>query len=694
MEKRMLSEADGYDLLKKYEIQVPVYKLAKDANEAVNAAEGIGYPVVMKIISPGVIHKSDAGGVIIGVKNKEEVKTAFKKIMKNVEEKVPDAKITGIIVEKEMPSGLELIIGGRTDPTFGKVITYGLGGKLVEIMKDVSIKVLPITVHEAEKMIREIKGYQLIKGYRDESAKDEKKLSKIIIKMSRLFLENENLVEFDINPLILYEKGACAVDARIYETSEPLRYEEKPQKKISANIFYPKSIAVVGASPDSDKVGYAVFKNLGTFPGKLYAVNPKEKKVLKHKVFASLLDIPDDVDAAIVVVPAAAVPEVMEEAGKKGVKLAVVISAGFREIGEEGEKLEDEVLRIVEKYDIRMIGPNCLGIILSHKKINATFDPATPKPGGLTFISQSGAIVTTVVDWSLQDNIDVGLSAVISVGNQADMGFDDFLTFAKNDEDTTAIVLYIEEIKDGRTFMRVVRRVTREKPVIAIKSGASKKGQKAASSHTGALAGSYDVYMAAFRQSGVITAHSLREAFQIGELLASEDYPKGNRVIVISNAGGFAVLSTDYAEKYGLEIMDLSKALVEKLDSILTPEWSHENPIDIVGDAGADRYARVFDEMLRHQDDWDIAFVVAVPSGVLNSKDLAQEIERFSKKSNKMIVGCLLGGNSMKSGVHILRKASIPNFSEVEEAFDAVGKALRATYDIQIGLDDSKNEQD
>jgi acetyl coenzyme A synthetase (ADP forming)-like protein len=680
MEKKMLNEAEGYDLLKKYEIPVPEHNIVKNIDDAVKTAEGIGYPVAMKIVSPQVVHKSDMGGVVIEIKNKEEAKNAFNKIMHNVKEKVPNAEIKGVIIEKQMPSGLELIIGGKTDPSFGKVITYGLGGKLVELMKDVSIKVLPIGINEIDKMIREIKGYSLIKGYRDEPPKDEKKLAEIVTNISRLFYENHNLAEFDINPLILYEKGACAVDAKIYETDEEIISDEKAIKEISKEIFYPESIAVIGASSDPNKVGYAVFRNLLDFPGSLYAVNPKRKEILRHEVLPSLEDVPGQVDAVVVTVPAAVVPEVMEGAGKKGVKLAIVISAGFKEIGEQGRILEDKVLQIAEKYDIRMVGPNCLGIILPHKKINATFDPATPKPGGLTFISQSGAIITTVVDWSLQDNIDMGLSAVISVGNQADLGFDDFLMFARDDEDTKAIVLYIEEIKDGRAFMGVVSEVTKKKPVIAIKSGASKKGQKAASSHTGALAGSFQVYMAAFKQAGVITTHSLREAFQIGELLASEDYPKGNRAIVITNAGGFAVLSTDYAEKYGFEIADLSKGLVDELNSLLTPEWSHENPLDIVGDAGADRYARVFDVMIRNQDKWDIAFVVAVPSGVLDSRHLAQEVVRFSNHTHKMIVGCLLGGNSMKSGVHILRNASIPNFSELEEAFDAVGKALSSRY--------------
>jgi acetyl coenzyme A synthetase (ADP forming)-like protein len=673
-EKRMLNEAEGYDLLQQYGVPVPEHKITKNTDEAVKTAEEVGYPVAMKIVSLQVVHKSDAGGVVIGVKNKDEVKNAFDKIMQSVKEKVPNAEIKGIIIEKQMPSGLELIIGGKTDPSFGKVITYGLGGKLVELMKDVSIKVLPIEKDEIEKMIWEIKGYSLIKGYRDEPPRDEKALAEIIGKMSNLFYESEKVVEFDINPLILYENGACAVDARIYESDETAKIQEKVEKEISAKIFYPESIAVIGASSDPNKIGYAVFRNLLDFPGKLYAVNPKGTETLRHEIYPTLASVPGQVDAVVITVPAAVVPEVMEEAGIKGVKLAVVISAGFREIGEEGRILEDKVLQIAEKYSIRMVGPNCLGIILPHKRINATFDPVSPKPGHLAFISQSGAIITTVVDWSLQE--DRGLSAVISVGNQADLGFDEFLKFAGEDEDTRTIILYIEEIKNGREFMKVVKEISKKKHIIAIKSGSSKRGQKAASSHTGSLAGSYDVYMAAFRQAGVISAHSLREAFQIGELLASEDYPKGKRALVISNAGGFAVLASDYAQMYGIEVVELTKELLDELNTFLTEEWSHENPMDIVGDAQVDRYARVFDLMIRHQDIWDIAFVVAVPSSVLEPRHLAQEIVRFSNHTEKMIVGCLLGGDSMKSGVRVLRDASIPNFSELEEAFDAVGKAL------------------
>jgi acetyl coenzyme A synthetase (ADP forming)-like protein len=676
MLKTMLSEADGYDLLGKYGITVPEHRIVESKDEAIKAANEIGFPVVMKIVSPQVIHKSDVGGVIIGIRTEHEVEKAFNEITSGVKEKYPKAEIRGIIVEKQLHSGLELIIGGKSDPSFGKVISFGLGGKLVELLKDIVLRVLPIDTNEIRRMIKEIKAYSLIKGYRDEPPKDEEDLVTIIGAISKLFYENSNLFEFDINPLILYEKGACAVDARFIVSEELSNTKEAKGESESSPeaTFNPDSIAVVGASSNPNKVGYAVLRNLLFFPGRVYPVNPNRKEILGLSVYPSIASIPDKVDLVVVTVPGEMVPDIIDEAGKKDIKLAVVISAGFRETGEKGKILEDKIIEIAQKYNLRIVGPNCLGIMLPHKKINATFDPISPRPGHIAFISQSGAIITTVVDWSIPE--EVGFSAVISVGNQVDFGFVDFLKFAERDEETKAIILYIEEIKNGKEFMKIVEKVSEKKPIVAIKAGSSEKGQKAASSHTGSLAGSYEVYMAAFKQSGIITSHSLKEAFQVGELLASEGYPKGNRAIVISNAGGFAVLASDYAKEHSTELIELSENVLDELNSQLPEDWSHENPIDLMGDAGTDRYAYVFDVMTRHQDKWDIAFVISVPTAVLDPNHLAKEIVRFSKNTHKMITGCMLGGESVKSGVRILRHANIPNFSELEDAFKIVGKTL------------------
>ena len=677
MRRKLLSEQKAYELLRKHGVPVPANKIVKRKEDAAKVAREIGFPVVMKIVSPQVIHKSDVGGVITGVQSEKEAERSFVEIINRVKNNKPEAEIKGVIVEKQMPPGLELIVGGKSDQSFGKVISFGLGGKLVEFMKDVVLRVLPLDRNEISNMIREIKGYTLIRGYRDETPKDEDTLINTIKAVSELFYEDKDLIEFDINPLMLYEKGACSVDARLIIGEKPDYPEEKPRQELSQEIFYPRSIAVIGASPNPDKVGYSVLRNLLPFDGEVYPVNPNESEILGRKVYPSISSISEEVDLAVVAVPAKMVPDIIGEAGGKGVKLAVIISAGFRETGQRGKILEGKVLDAAKKNNVRIIGPNCVGIMLPHEKINTTFDPISPKPGHIAFISQSGAIITTVVDWSKSEEI--GFSAVISVGNQADLGFLDFLKFAEKNEETKAIVLYIEEVRNGREFLEEVEKISGKKPVIALKSGASKRGHQAASSHTGSLAGSYEVYMAAFRQAGVIAAYSLKEAFLIAELTASEGYPDGNRAVVISNAGGFAVLASDYAEKYGVDLIEFSEEIGNELDSLLPKNWSGENPIDLIGDAGSDRYANVFNTMIRNQDKWDIAFVISVPTAVLNPNLLANEVVRFSRNTHKMIVGCMLGGESVKSGVKILRDSHIPNFSELEDAFKIVGRIVQRT---------------
>jgi acetyl coenzyme A synthetase (ADP forming)-like protein len=672
-EKTRLSEAEGYTLLKQYHVPVPDYTVVQNRDMAGRVAEKLGFPVVMKIISPEVSHKSEVGGVITGVSSRKQAEEAYDTIAERMRQARPAGKITGVIVEKEMPRGLELLIGGRIDPSFGRVLTFGMGGTLVELIGDVAMRVLPLTRDEIRAMIREIRGYVLIEGFRDYPSLDEDSLIEIIEKVIALFTTDERLVEFDLNPLFLYEKGGCVVDARFFSLPTPQKFNPPVVEDAPSRLFQPLSIAVVGASSDPNKIGYVIMRNLLAFPGTLYPVNPRHDTVLGRKAYPSLGELPGAVDLVIIAIPAPAVPAIVQEAVEVHIPLAIIISAGFRETGVEGRKREEQILQIARKGGMRILGPNCLGIILPHRGINATFDPITPRKGTIGFVSQSGAVVATVLDWSISEGI--GFSSVISVGNQADLGFDEFLKFLETDEETRAIILYIEEIVNGKEFMETVRRVSDKKPVIAIKSGSSQRGKEAASSHTGSLAGSYEVYMAAFRQAGVMTTQSLRHAFQIAELLSSEGYPHGTRSIVITSAGGFAVLSSDYAEAHGVQMAVLPQEIVEELNTFLPPTWSHRNPLDLVGDTGADRFARVFDVMMRHQDSWDIAFVVAVPSAILDPNHLAQEIIRFSTHSHKMIVGCLLGGDSLKSGVRQLREQGIPNFSELEDAFIAVGKA-------------------
>ena len=671
----MLSEAEGYEMLGKYGVPVPAFKIVTTAEEAGDVAESIGFPVVMKIVSPQIVHKSDSGGVVTSIGTKEGAQAAFNRIVTSVKEYDPKAKIEGVIIEEQAQPGLELIIGGKTDPTFGKVITFGIGGTLVELMKDVTLRILPVTEDDAREMVKEIKSYPLISGYRGSKPKDEETLVQAILNVCKFFEENDQVKEFDINPLRLYESGACAVDSRVIMVDKKSIKKKAERPEVPLEYYNPRSVAVIGASDDPSKMGYAVMHNLLHFPGQLYPVNNKRDTIQGLTAYATIGDIPSPVDMAVITVPAMYVPQVIEECGQKGVNIAVVITAGFKEMGEDGKALEERLVAIGNKYGTRIVGPNCLGLIVPPRGLDTTYVHQSPKPGNIAFLSQSGAIVNTVVDWSLAE--DIGFSAVVSVGNQSDLNFFDYMRWVERDPNTKAIIMYIEEISDGEAFMKVASEVSKTKPIIAIKSGSSERGSKAAASHTGSLSGSYDVYMEAFRRSGVLAVHTLTGAFLAAEMLSHpKRYPKGSRAVIVTNAGGFAVLSSDYAERYGIDIIDLPQEVVDELDEFLPEFWNKGNPVDLLGDASEQRFEQTFDVLAKHDDLWDMCFLVGFPNNILSSEQLANQVLKMSAKTEKRIVCSLLGGDSMNRGRKILREHSIPSFEELDFTFRVIGRVL------------------
>ena len=673
---RMLSEADGYALLRQYDVPAPAFEIVQSPEDAAKAAASIGYPVVMKIVSPQIIHKSDAGGVIVGVKDDAAAKEAFDKIVANAKNYNPDAEIKGVIIEEMAKPGLELIVGGKIDPAFGRVLTFGLGGTMVEYHKDVGIRLLPAEDDELRSLIREIKGYTLIKGYRGDAPKDEEFLFQVLKNACRFFEDNENVVEFDINPLRLYEKGGCAVDARVIVQDEPvvLPPHYDPEKIVPLDYYKPRSVAVIGASDDKTKMGYAAFHNLLQFPGEVYPVNNKRSEIQGVKCYPSVGDIPGPVDMVVITVPAQLVPGIMDECGKKGVKMAVVITAGFKEMNEEGKALEERMVAIARSYGVRIVGPNCLGLILPPYKLDTTYVATSPLPGDIAFISQSGAIANAVVGISLSEGSEMGYSEVVSVGNQCDLDFLDYMSYAARDPHTKSIILYIEEIKNGVAFMEMAREVTKLKPIVAIKAGSSKRGQAAAASHTGSLSGAYEVYMEAFRKCGVVPAKTLEGAFQIAKILGGLKKPlTGKRAVVITNAGGFAVLSNDYAETWGIDICDLPQEVIDEMDTFLPPFWNKNNPIDLLGDADEARFRGVYDVLCKNPDLWDIAILVNFPNKVLSPEQVGQVIIDYQKKTDNLLVGCFVGGDSLKPGVDLLTEHNIPVFEELEFTYRVLG---------------------
>lgn len=671
MAEKVVSGREAYSILAEYGIRVPEEELAGDEDDAAVIAGRIGYPVVLKIESPDIVHKSDVAGVILGVGDEAQLRKGYRDLLSRVERLRPDARITGVRIEEEVSPGLEILIGGSTDPTFGKTITVGMGGKLVELLRDTAIRVLPVDLEEIRSMIREIRGYHLIRGFRDEPPRDEEGLISVIEAAARLFLDHPGYSEFDINPLILHEKGAVAVDIRFIKGD---RVTERRQeiRPLSDCILKAGSIAVIGASPNQAKIGYTITRNLLPFPGELYPVNPKHDRILGRRAYPTVTAIPGPVDMAVIAVPAGIVPGIIRECGEKGVKIAVVISYGFKEAGAEGERLEEEMLDIARSYNLRIIGPNSLGIMVPPAGINTTFGNSSPGPGPFGFISQSGALITTVVDWAVAE--DIGFSVVISVGNQSDIGFVEYIDLLSRDEATGAIVLYIEEIRDGQRFLETVRQVAGMKPVIAIKAGSSRIGRAAAASHTGSLAGDYQTYRAAFRQAGVVPAESIRSAFQIGGIIADQGYPKGRRGVVITSAGGFAVLSSDYAEAAGIDLVDLPADVRRRMDEVLPPGWSGRNPVDMIGDATAGRFAAVLDILLDHQEFWDIAIIISAPTAIADPRQVALEIVRLSDHTENMVLAAFPGGDSARPAVPVLRRGSVPVFSEVWDLFRSLGE--------------------
>ena len=459
---------------------------------------------------------------------------------------------------------------------------------------------------------------------------------------------------------------------------------------MSNSIFFsPKSIAIIGAS-EKPGVGKTIFYNIAKhFKGKIYPVTPSNPTVGGLTAYKNVLDIPDSIDLAVVAAPSKFTPSVMEEVGKKGIKGAIIVSAGFKEVDEAGAKLEREVGEIAKKYDIKVIGPNCLGIMSFSKDniMNSTFLKITPKYGNIALVSQSGAICAATVEDAEAQNI--GFSKVISMGNKVDMDESDVLELLAEDEDTKVIVMYLEDIRNARRFMEIAKKITteREKPIIVLKSGRTAEGAKAAASHTGALGGSDVNYEAAFAQCGVIRVDTMGELFDLATAFSKQPLPNGN-VVIVSNAGGPAIISTDACSRYGLKMADIS-SIRDEIASVIPTYGSPRNPVDIVGDADYLRFEKVLHLTLAHPNVGSVV-TMCTPSATLNYDDLARVLVKVSQQfPNKTILASLMGLAEGVENRRIMSEGGIPYYLYSEPAI----RTLKAMYDFKKWLDDASNKR-
>jgi len=447
-------------------------------------------------------------------------------------------------------------------------------------------------------------------------------------------------------------------------------------------FFEPRSIAVIGASREEGKLGHAVLQSLirSGFPGKIYPINPKADELLGYKAYPSVLDCPGEVDLAVILIPGRFVPGVMKECGEKGVQGVIVISAGFREVGAEGMRLEQELVEIARQYGMRVVGPNCLGYMDTITPYDASFAPLMPDKGPVAFMSQSGAIASSILDLAKKKGL--GMSRFVSLGNKADLNETDFLIAWGGDDKTDVIMAYLEDIKDGAAFMNAAREVTKTKPVISIKSGSTSAGTRAVSSHTGALAGSESAYNAAFRQVGVIRAHTIEDLFDYSEAFARQPLIKDDGVCIITNAGGPGVMCADAVEHARLSLASLTAETTNTLRSSLPPAASSLNPVDVLGDAPADRYGLALKVVLADAN-VNAVVVILTPQSVTEVEKTAEVVAEIAKGSDKPIFACWIGGDLVDGGVRYLIEHGVPAYPEPQRAV----RAIRAMLDQRQWLE-------
>jgi acetyl coenzyme A synthetase (ADP forming)-like protein len=644
-----LTAPEGRQICEAYGIATPREGLARSAEEAVALAGSMGFPVVLKIVSPDILHKTEAGGVLVGVSSPEAAAQGYDTILANARAYSPDASITGVQVQQMLKQGQEVIIGAVTDPSFGKIVAFGLGGILVEVLKDVTFRLAPTTRQDAHAMLDGIAAAQVLRGVRGSEPVDRDALAAMIERVSHLVSDFPEISEVDLNPVFATGQGATAADVRLlvdFESAEPReRFSREQIVRAMSRIMKPRAVAVIGASSEQGKIGNSVMQNLinGGYRGKIYPVHPKAAEVLGIPCYKSVLDIPGEVDVAVFAIPAKLVPQALEEVGQKGVTGAILIPSGFAEVGDA--ELQRQVAEIGRKYNVRLMGPNIYGYYYTPEHLCATFCTPYDVQGKVALSSQSGGIGMAILGFSRSAKM--GVSAIVGLGNKSDLDEDDLLTFFEQDDNTQCIAMHMEDLKDGRSFAEAAQRVTKKKPVVVLKAGRTSMGARAASSHTGALAGNDKVYGDILRQSGVIRAPGLNEMLEYARALPLLPTPQGENVLIITGAGGSGVLLSDACVDNGLQLMAMPRDLDAAFRKFIPPFGAAGNPVDITGGEPPTTYRNTIELAL--EDERIHALILGYWHTIITppmafARVVTEVVEEFRQKGiDKPVVASLAG---------------------------------------------------
>ena len=663
-----LTAPEGKLVCDAYGITVPQEGVASSADEAAELASTMG-TVVLKIVSPDILHKTEAGGVLVGLKTADEVRKGYETILSNAKAYKADAKVVGVQVQQMLTGGQEVIIGAVTDDSFGKLIAFGLGGVLVEVLKDITFRLAPATTEDALSMLDGLQAAEMLKGVRGSEPVNREALSDLIVRVSELVSDFPEIAEMDLNPVFATAKGAIAADVRIVVDFSPKAPRHRPAHDdiVTAmnSIMRPDSVAVIGASAEDGKIGNSVMKNLinGGYQGKIYPIHPKADSILGHKAYKSVKDVEGRIDVAVFAIPAKFVAGALTECGEKGITGAVLIPSGFAETGNEEGQLE--IQEIGRKYNIRLMGPNIYGFYYTPKNLCATFCTAYDVKGHAALSSQSGGIGMAIIGFSRSAKM--GVSAIVGLGNKSDIDEDDLLTFFEQDDETHIIAQHCEDLKDGRAFAEVAKRVSKKKPIVMLKAGRTSAGAKAASSHTGALAGNDKIYEDVLKQSGVIRARSLREMLELTRGIPVMPTPKGENVVIITGAGGSGVLLSDACVDNGLELMVIPPDLDAAFRKFIPPFGAAGNPVDITGGEPPMTYANTV--RLGLSDDRIHALILGywhtiVTPPMVFARLMVETVEDMKSKGvSKPVVVSLAGDVEVEEAAEYLYAHGIPAYA-------------------------------
>lgn len=595
--RTVLNEAEAKQLLKCYGVPVVEETVVETLDDAVAQAQITGFPVVLKGLGSRLTHKTERGLVRLNLKDTDDVRSAAREILNAAGD-----DLEGFLIQPMLSGRREFVAGLFRDAQFGPVVMFGLGGVFTEALDDVVFRLAPLNEVHAGHMLDELCAAKLLGPFRGERAVKREQIVQTLLGLSRLGLDYPEVAEVDINPLLIGPDGEVrAVDALVMlgeKTGKETAYPPVGARAMR-DLFYPNSIVIVGASPRFGKWGHRIFTNIagGDFKGEIYLVNSKGGKIAGRHVFKSVTEIPGQVDLAIVMIPASQVLELIPQLKAKGIKSMLIITSGFSESGEQGRHLEEQLVREAREAGILLLGPNTMGMCNPHHALYATGAHVRPKPGSMALVTQSGNLGVQLLAFAEREGI--GIRAFCGSGNEAMVTIEDCMDAFDLDDLTRTVVLYIESVKNGRRFFETARSVGCKKPVVVLKGGRTQVGERAAASHTGALASDLKVFEAACRQAGIVLVEQPMDLLDLAAAFSSLPLLKSKRVAIVTMGGGWGVVTADLCVEYGLEVPDLSPEIISRINQILPPYWSHSNPIDLVGERAPKIPIMVIEELLK-----------------------------------------------------------------------------------------------